>query len=97
MSTAAAAARRTWCHAPSPGSAPLPGSCPPSFLESRSVAKATFSDYQRRAKAFLGWALQAGVSWTSVEELDLALVLYMDRLFFLGCAGDVASKTFAAV
>eukprot|EP00959_Pyramimonas_sp_CCMP1952_P145827 3053213-Pyramimonas_sp.AAC.1 len=56
-SAAVATARRTWCHTPSPESAPLPGSCPPSFLESRSVAKATFSGCRRRAQAFLGRAL----------------------------------------
>eukprot|EP00959_Pyramimonas_sp_CCMP1952_P126053 2635865-Pyramimonas_sp.AAC.1 len=59
-SAAAATARGTWCRAPSPASAPLPGSRPPSILESGSAAKATFSDYQKRAKAFMGWALQAG-------------------------------------
>ena len=74
-----------------------PGSFLPAFLESRSVAKATFTDYERRTLIFLTWAVQTSVTWTTVGELDQAMVEYMDRLFFLGCSGDVASETLAAV
>eukprot|EP00959_Pyramimonas_sp_CCMP1952_P140566 2941567-Pyramimonas_sp.AAC.1 len=65
-----------------------PGSLLPTFLESRSVATATFPDYKKRVKIFLAWAVQASVTWATVEGLDQALVEYMDRLFFLGCSGD---------
>ena len=41
--------------------------------------------------------MESKVDWDSHSSLDLGLALFMDKLFFLGCSGDVASKTLAAV
>eukprot|EP00959_Pyramimonas_sp_CCMP1952_P328522 6877695-Pyramimonas_sp.AAC.1 len=41
--------------------------------------------------------MESKVEWDSQCGLDLGLALYMEKLFFPGCAGDVASKTLAAV
>ena len=67
------------------------------YLESRSVAEATRKDYFKKMRSFLQWALESGLHWSDVSGLDDALALYLDKLFFLGMAGDVASKTLAAV
>eukprot|EP00959_Pyramimonas_sp_CCMP1952_P162059 3388299-Pyramimonas_sp.AAC.1 len=67
------------------------------YLESFQVAEATRKDYSKKATSFLQWARESDFNWKSVKGLDDALALYMDRLFFMGMAGDVASKTVAAV
>ena len=96
-SAAAAVARRTRCRPSSRGSELLPGSSQLTYLEGRSVSDPTLKDYCKKMRAFLEWAVQSGLDWTTTAGLDHALVLYMDKLFFLGMAGDVASKTLAAV
>ena len=96
-SAAAAAARKARCRPSSRGSELLPGSSQLTYLEERSVSNPTLKDYHKKMRAFLEWAVQAGLDWTTISGLDHALVLYLDKLFFLGMAGDVASKTMAAV
>ena len=96
-SAAAARARRTRCHRSSPGTELLPASFLLTYLEGRSIADPTHKDYCKKVRAFLEWAVESKVDWDSHSSLDLGLALYMDKLFFLGCSGDVASKTLAAV
>ena len=67
------------------------------YLEGRSVKPATYKDYHRRALAFVQWATAARQAWENYEQLDLCLVLFLDKLFFGGYTGDDASKLVAAV
>eukprot|EP00959_Pyramimonas_sp_CCMP1952_P126687 2649571-Pyramimonas_sp.AAC.1 len=87
-SAAAAAARRTRCRRSSQTAEPPQDSSHMTHLESRSVADATRKDYFKKMRSFLEWALEAGLDWSNVQDLDNALALYFDKLFYLGMAGD---------
>ena len=68
-----------------------------SFLETKSVKQPTLDDYRIRATTFCQWCLTSLVLWASDEELDLALVLFMDKLYFEGNGADAGSKLVAAL
>jgi hypothetical protein len=55
-----------------------------SFLESRSIAPATYQSYRVLLLAFIAWCQRAQVNWNSSSELDNVLVAYFDRLFWHG-------------
>ena len=68
-----------------------------SFLETRAVSCRTHLDYKQRATRFLQWAEGAAVPLTLATDMDVAMVEYMNRLFFEGEAPSSAEKTLAAV
>ena len=68
-----------------------------SHLELISVKAPTVHDYLLRAKEFATWCATVGLLWVSDPELDLALLLFFDMLFFKGKGVDAGSKLVAAL
>ncbi len=68
-----------------------------SYLELISVGEPTIHDYIIRAKEFATWCATMGLLWVSDPELDLALLLFFDMLFFKGKGVDAGSKLVAAL
>ena len=67
------------------------------YLEQRSVGKATLADYQRRARAFVDWCSSLHLDWNDWPQLDTIVVTYFDFLHFHGHSGDDASRLLAAL
>ena len=68
-----------------------------SHLELISVKPPTLNDYIIRATEFATWCATLGLHWVSDSELDLALLLFFDMLFFKGKGVDAGSKLVAAL
>ena len=68
-----------------------------SFLESQSIAPATYQNYRVLLQAFIDWCQRAHVNWNSSLELDNVLVAYFDRLYWHGNPCAMGSKCLAAV
>ena len=75
----------------------IPWSRHMSYLELASVGPSTLTDYQRRAEEFLRWCQLHQSDWSTPEELDALLVLWMDEAFFKGLPCSHGSKMIAAL
>ena len=67
------------------------------YLEQRSVSKATLADYQRRVGGFVEWCSALHLDWSDWHQLDAIVVTYFDFLYFHGHSGDDASRLLAAL
>jgi len=54
------------------------------FLEEHRVTEVTSKDYQRRFSLFMAWAMASGYATTTIAQLQIALLMYMEVLFFDG-------------
>lgn len=68
-----------------------------SYLETSAVKERTYQDYQKRALEFVEWCRVRGVTASSADELDLALVLWCDEKFFRGLSVEDGSKLLSAI
>jgi len=52
------------------------------YLERTAVREPTAQDYQTRAREFLDWCLLQQVTWNTLAELDHAVVVLYDEMYF---------------
>ena len=59
-----------------------------SYLEATSVTESTLRDYRQRLTDLYKWAWSEQISWSTVSELDEALVRLFDAWFWDGMPVD---------
>ena len=68
-----------------------------SYLEEVSVGPQTSVAYKQEARAFFEWATKHGLSLVVADEIDNALVAYMNSLFFQGHQAWRGQKLLASI
>ena len=67
-----------------------------SHLESVAIKPATEQQYKDILVLFLTWTAQHNITWQDSAELDRALILMFDQMFFHGRSVEDASKLVSA-
>eukprot|EP00973_Karenia_brevis_P092048 12410445-Karenia_brevis.AAC.1 len=67
------------------------------FLESKGVTLPTYNDYRARVVDFIQWCLAERMNWSSDEELDAVLIIWMDCMFWRGLPPNAGGKLFAGI
>ena len=79
-----AATRAAQAAAPAATTGPSSGLSLLSYLERRSVLEPTLQDYRHRLDCLDHWFLLNHVVLNNLEDLDAAIILYLDKLYFEG-------------
>ena len=68
-----------------------------SYLESRSILPSTYKQYLSLVTQFMDWCHRNQLDWLSDTDLDLIVVTYFDKLFWVGTPSADGSKALAAL